>query len=291
MIQRSFALAAILAASAAGSSLADMHEPEPAYDPMAEMLSSWEDLRLLDEQASAADDMPVDVLTESASDRGATAMAAARSSDDSIDYLFRSPDPRGRSNGTLRVHPDQIRTLPSAAATVGALRGLRTSLPEASEETAEERIILPHLLPTIVDYKTEHEPGTVVINTPERYLYLVLEDGKARRYGIGVGKPGFEWAGEHRVSKKVEWPTWTPPAEMIDRDPKLADFVNGMPGGLWNPLGARALYLGSTLYRIHGSNEPWTIGQAVSSGCIRMRNEDVVDLYERLPLGTKVIVI
>lgn len=288
MYQRSFALAAILVASAVGSGHAEMEEVEPAYDPMAEMLSTWEDLRLLDKTGNAAS--PPSPADPAGGDAASTSVAAARGSDQSIDYLFRSPDPRGRSTGPLRVHPDDIRTVP-VAATVGALRGARTTLPSDAEETAEERIILPHLLPTIVDYETEHEPGTVIINTPERYLYLVLEDGKARRYGIGVGKPGFEWAGEHRVSKKVEWPTWTPPSEMIDRDPKLADFANGMPGGLWNPLGARALYLGSTLYRIHGSNEPWTIGQAVSSGCIRMRNEDVVDLYERLPIGTKVIVI
>lgn len=288
MFHRSFALAAIVAAAAAGSAPADTHEPEPAYDPMAEMLSSWDDLRLLDQAERAADSNLSTVVPNDIGD-DQMAAAATRSSDESIDYLFRSSDPRGRSGGTLRVHPDQVRTVPVATATVGALRGARTTLPSTDEP--EERIILPHLLPTIVDYESEYAPGTVIINTPERYLYLVLEDGKARRYGIGVGKPGFEWAGEHRVSKKVEWPTWTPPSEMIDRDPKLADFANGMPGGLWNPLGARALYLGSTLYRIHGSNEPWTIGQAVSSGCIRMRNEDVVDLYERLPIGTKVIVI
>lgn len=151
--------------------------------------------------------------------------------------------------------------------------------------------IAAHLLPTIVDYRTTSAPGTVVVDTPARYLYLVLPNGKAKRYGIGVGRPGFTWAGTHRVTRKAQWPRWTPPAEMIEREPTLARYAGGMPGGLQNPLGARALYLGSTLYRIHGSNEPWTIGQAVSSGCIRMRNEDVADLYNRVKIGTKVVVL
>lgn len=150
----------------------------------------------------------------------------------------------------------------------------------------------PMYLPKVVDYNGIYEPGTLVIDTQERFLYLVMEGGKARRYGVGVGKPGFEWAGTHRVSQKREWPDWRPPPEMIKREAKkghtLPTFVEGGPQ---NPLGARALYLGSTLYRIHGTNAPWTIGQAVSSGCIRMRNEDVVDLYERVPVGAKVVVI
>ncbi|MTI18581.1 L,D-transpeptidase, partial [Rhodobacteraceae bacterium RKSG542] len=132
-------------------------------------------------------------------------------------------------------------------------------------------------LPTTVAYNGGQKPGTIIIDTETRYLYLVERGGKARRYGVGVGRPGFEWAGTHRVTSKKEWPDWRPPAEMIKRQPNLPSF---MPGGPQNPLGARALYLGSTLYRIHGSNEPWTIGQAVSSGCIRMRNEDVIELYQ-----------
>jgi lipoprotein-anchoring transpeptidase ErfK/SrfK len=119
-------------------------------------------------------------------------------------------------------------------------------------------------------------------------LFLVQGNGTALRYGIGVGKPGFTWAGEKKVSAKKEWPDWTPPPEMLERRPDLPHF---MAGGSENPLGARAMYLGSSLYRIHGSNEPWTIGQAVSSGCIRMRNEDVIDLYEKVKVGTKVVVI
>ncbi len=139
-----------------------------------------------------------------------------------------------------------------------------------------------------VDYSGRHKPGTIIINTNERLLYLVQSNGKALRYGVGVGKPGFEWAGTHRISRKAEWPSWRPPAAMLRRRPDLPTFMKGGPR---NPLGARALYLGSTLYRIHGSNEPSTIGQAVSSGCIRMRNEDVIDLYGRVGVGTKVIVI
>jgi lipoprotein-anchoring transpeptidase ErfK/SrfK len=145
----------------------------------------------------------------------------------------------------------------------------------------------PRFLPQIVQYDGPHAPGTVVIDTDERLLYLVEKGGMARRYGVGVGRPGFEWAGAHRVSRKAEWPDWRPPAEMRKRQPYLPVM---MPGGPKNPLGARALYLGSSLYRIHGTSEPWTIGSAVSSGCIRMRNEDVVDLYDRVPVGARVIV-
>jgi len=138
-----------------------------------------------------------------------------------------------------------------------------------------------------VMYPTNYAPGTIVINTAERRLYLVLGGGEALRYGIGVGRDGFRWSGVHRVSAKREWPDWTPPRQMIARRP---DLPRHMRGGIENPLGARALYLGSTLYRIHGSNEPETIGQAVSSGCFRMTNEDVVDLYNRVPVGATVVV-
>jgi lipoprotein-anchoring transpeptidase ErfK/SrfK len=146
----------------------------------------------------------------------------------------------------------------------------------------------PRYVRQIVDYHGEEKPGTVIINTPERMLYLVEPGGKALRYGIGVGRPGFTWAGVKTVTMKKEWPDWRPPDEMLRRRPDLPHY---MPGGPENPLGARALYLGDTLYRIHGSNEPWTIGTQVSSGCIRMRNEDVIDLYGRVPVGTRVIVI
>jgi lipoprotein-anchoring transpeptidase ErfK/SrfK len=150
------------------------------------------------------------------------------------------------------------------------------------------RQVAPQFLPAVVDYTGPHKPGTIIIDTNARYLYLVEQNGVARRYGVGVGKPGFEWAGTHKITRKAEWPDWRPPAEMRKRRPGLPTYMAGGPN---NPLGARAMYLGSTLYRIHGSNEPWSIGQAVSSGCIRMRNEDVTDLYERVGVGTKVIVM
>ena len=140
---------------------------------------------------------------------------------------------------------------------------------------------------TTVSFAGQYAPGTIFINTAERRLYLVLPNGQALRYGIGVGRDGFRWGGTHRISAKKEWPGWTPPAEMRAR---RRDLPRHMAGGIENPLGARALYLGSTLYRIHGSNEPETIGQAVSSGCFRMTNEDVTDLYDRVSVGTTVVV-
>lgn len=156
----------------------------------------------------------------------------------------------------------------------------------------KQRQMDPQFLPQTVAYDTNEKPGTIVIDTNSRFLYLVTGNGEARRYGVGVGKPGFEWAGEHKVTRKAEWPAWTPPSEMRAREAAKGHFLPvSMDGGPENPLGARAMYLGSTLYRIHGTNAPWTIGFAVSSGCIRMRNEDVTDLYERVKIGTKVVVI
>ena len=140
---------------------------------------------------------------------------------------------------------------------------------------------------TTVNFDSHYAPGTIVVNTAERRLYLVLPNGQALRYGIGVGRDGFRWSGVHRITAKKEWPSWTPPSQMLARRP---DLPRHMAGGIDNPLGARAIYLGSTLYRIHGSNEPETIGQAVSSGCFRMTNDDVTDLYNRVSVGATVIV-
>jgi lipoprotein-anchoring transpeptidase ErfK/SrfK len=138
-----------------------------------------------------------------------------------------------------------------------------------------------------VRFESQYTPGTIFIDTAERRLYLVLPNGQALRYGVGVGRDGFRWGGVHRISAKKEWPSWTPPSQMLARRP---DLPRHMAGGIDNPLGARAIYLGSTLYRIHGSNEPETIGQAVSSGCFRMTNDDVADLYDRVSVGTTVVV-
>ena len=146
----------------------------------------------------------------------------------------------------------------------------------------------PRLQRQIVSYQTREAPGTIIVDTPNTYLYLVLGDGQALRYGIGVGREGFTWAGVKTVAKKAEWPDWYPPAEMIARQPYLPRMTMGGPG---NPLGARALYLGTSEYRIHGTNDPTTIGKNVSSGCIRLTNEDVTDLYERVQVGAKVIVL
>ncbi|GJD80128.1 hypothetical protein GCM10007886_30770 [Methylobacterium gregans] len=162
---------------------------------------------------------------------------------------------------------------------------------QQAAEPREERIgrgLDPRFQRQEVAYHGPQRPGTIVVDTPNKYLYLVQPGGRALRYGIGVGRPGFAWAGLKTVSRKAEWPDWTPPREMLARRP---DLPRHMAGGPENPLGARALYLGSSLYRIHGTNEPHTIGQSVSSGCIRMMNADVVDLYERVPVGTRVEVM
>jgi lipoprotein-anchoring transpeptidase ErfK/SrfK len=146
-----------------------------------------------------------------------------------------------------------------------------------------------------VYFDSYEDPGTIIIDTGKRALYYILSDGEAIRYGVAVGKDGFSWAGIAKIGRKTEWPRWTPPTSMIKRKPELAKFANGMPGGPDNPLGARALYLfdngRDTLFRIHGTNEPQSIGTAASSGCIRMLNEEVTELYDRVPIGTKVIVL
>jgi lipoprotein-anchoring transpeptidase ErfK/SrfK len=152
----------------------------------------------------------------------------------------------------------------------------------------DHRAFNPRYEKQVVDYHGEESPGTIVIDTPNKFLFLVQGEGRALRYGIGVGRPGFTWSGVKQISAKKEWPAWTPPPQMLARRP---DLPRHMEGGPQNPLGARAMYLGSSLYRIHGSNEPWTIGTNVSSGCIRMRNEDVIDLYSRVSVGAKVVVI
>ena len=153
--------------------------------------------------------------------------------------------------------------------------------------TAAEERLPAEYRPQPVFFRTSEPPGTIVIHTEERFLYHVQGNDRAIRYGVGVGRVGFEWQGIHKISRKQEWPDWRPPPEMIKRQPYLPRFMAGGPG---NPLGARALYLGSTIYRIHGTNQPRTIGHAMSSGCFRMINPDVISLYEQVPVGTRVIV-
>ncbi|MGB8554263.1 MAG: L,D-transpeptidase, partial [Pseudolabrys sp.] len=160
--------------------------------------------------------------------------------------------------------------------------------PEVRPETGPKKTLPPQFRRTLVDYYTKEPAGTIIIDTQDTYLYLVLGQGKAMRYGIGVGREGFTWSGTERVTKIAEWPDWNPPEEMIVRQPYLPRF---MAGGETNPLGARALYLGKTVYRIHGTNQPSTIGKFVSSGCIGMLNEDVSDLFDRVKVGTRVVVM
>ncbi len=160
--------------------------------------------------------------------------------------------------------------------------------PDYRPEQGTPKQLSPHLQRQLVDYPTKHPAGTIIVDTPNTFLYLVLGKGKAMRYGIGVGREGFTWSGIERITKMKEWPDWRPPKEMIAREPYLPRF---MAGGESNPLGARALYLGKTIYRIHGTNQPSTIGTFVSSGCIRLTNADIEDLYRRVNVGTRVVVL
>jgi lipoprotein-anchoring transpeptidase ErfK/SrfK len=201
-----------------------------------------------------------------------------------IEFLFGDRSPRGYGQGPAYQqqpsYDEQQRP---------AMPGMAPQPPEQDEAyDPQQRQFDPKYEKQLVDYDGKERPGTIVIDTPNKFLYLVEGEGRALRYGIGVGKPGFTWSGVKTISAKREWPDWTPPAEMLARRP---DLPRHMAGGPENPLGARAMYLGSTLYRIHGSNEPWTIGTNVSSGCIRMRNEDVIDLYSRVNVGARVIVL
>ena len=160
--------------------------------------------------------------------------------------------------------------------------------PEYQAETGQQKELPPNLRRQMVEYWTKEPPGTIIIDTSERHLYLIQNETYAIRYGIGVGRDGFTWQGLLQISRKAEWPDWHPPPEMITRQPYLPRFMAGGPG---NPLGARAMYLGNTVYRIHGTNMPQTIGTKVSSGCFRLTNPDVSDLYDRVPVGTKVIIM
>ncbi|MEQ1942003.1 L,D-transpeptidase [Mesorhizobium sp. VNQ89] len=244
----------------------------------------------------------VSVLPASANDRYAERPPVVVSPDLSAPWLLQLGHKPGRvalknSRRAFPNEPDTPRRL-SAHDSVRRLMGggqadqVRTAAVAPQEKRAVSNQLNPMYLPQDVAYSGGEPAGTIIIDTVENFLYLVEPGGMARRYGVGTGKPGFEWAGTHKVTRKAEWPDWRPPAEMIARERARGRILPAhMAGGPENPLGARALYLGSTLYRIHGTNQPWTIGQAVSSGCIRMRNEDVVELYERVGVGTKVVVM
>jgi lipoprotein-anchoring transpeptidase ErfK/SrfK len=202
--------------------------------------------------------------------------------------------PNVRSPSAAQYEPDAIRpparidVVPNAAPPPIPPAAASALPPEDQPEVGQPKELPANLKKQMVNYQTREPAGTIVIDTPNTYLYLVLGGGQAIRYGIGVGREGFTWAGTERISKMSEWPDWHPPSEMIERQPYLPRFMAGGPG---NPLGARALYLGKTLYRIHGTNQPSTIGQTVSSGCIRLINEDVEDLFSRVQVGTRVVVL
>jgi len=194
----------------------------------------------------------------------------------------RAPADVGASRAPVDLNPNISPTRPNASSAVASLP------PEDQPEEGETKELPANLRRQLVDYQTTEPAGTLVIDTPHTYLYLVLGNGKALRYGVGVGREGFTWTGRERVSRMAEWPDWTPPKEMIERQPYLPRF---MAGGASNPLGARALYLGNSVYRIHGTNQPSTIGSFVSSGCIRLTNADIEDLYRRVQVGTRVVVL
>ena len=198
---------------------------------------------------------------------------------------------RGTSFGRILVTTAFAMTLVCAFSNLAGAQIFRPTMPieeQPGYQPAPEEEQLPRAFRRqLVFFRTTEPPGTIIVQTSERFLYLVQGNNRAVRYGIGVGRDGFQWSGLLKVSRKAEWPDWRPPAEMIERQPYLPRFMAGGPG---NPLGARALYLGETVYRIHGTNRPDTIGTAISSGCFRLVNADVADLYERVPVGTKVIV-
>lgn len=199
-----------------------------------------------------------------------------------------APPPAANSEPDAIRPPGSIGATPNAAPQPATPSTVMTLPPEDQPEQGQPKELPAHLKKQLVDYATKEPAGTIVVDTSNTYLYLVLGGGKALRYGIGVGREGFTWAGTERVSKMKEWPDWFPPTEMIERQPYLPRVMAGGPG---NPLGARALYLGKTLYRIHGTNQPSTIGQTVSSGCIRLLNEDIEDLYSRVQVGSRVVVL
>lgn len=189
------------------------------------------------------------------------------------------------------VEPEAAKVDPSVASMYAAIDDGGNLIPAVDPAGIEAKNVRQ-----LVDYQTKEPPGTIVVDPYARFLYLVMENGKAMRYGVGVAKAGLEFVGEADIARKAQWPGWTPTPNMIKRDPERYEpLAKGLPGGIKNPLGARALYLykggQDTLYRIHGTNEPWSIGKSVSSGCIRMLNQDIIDLHRRVPKGSRVVVL
>lgn len=230
------------------------------------------------------------VTSSSAGDRYAERPPVMVSPDLSAPWVLQL----GRAPGIVRQNRQVVQQQPRLRyAQPAQTDQVRTAAVQAPAKRMVMRPqINPIYLPQEVAYDGTQKPGTIVIDTTQNFLYLVEKNGRARRYGVGTGKPGFEWSGTHKITNKRVWPDWRPPAVMIKREAAKGRYLpTYLAGGEENPLGARALYLGTTEYRIHGTNQPWTIGGAVSSGCIRMRNEDVVDLYERVNVGTTVVVI
>jgi lipoprotein-anchoring transpeptidase ErfK/SrfK len=195
--------------------------------------------------------------------------------------IFGAPAPSDAPRPPAAIDAQRAPGTPAAPANVAAL-------PPEDQPEEEPKELPPQFKRQVVDYITKEPAGTIIVDTSATYLYLVLGNGKAMRYGIGVGREGFTWSGVERITRTAEWPDWYPPSEMIERQPYLPRFMAGGPG---NPLGARALYLGKTVYRIHGTNQPSTIGKFVSSGCIRLVNDDIEDLYSRVKVGTRVVVL
>lgn len=225
------------------------------------------------------------VTSSTASDRYAERPPVVVSPDLSAPWVLQL----GHAPGIVRQNRQAIRQRPPYARPD---RVQTAAVQAPARRMVMQPQINPVYLPQEVAYNGPQKPGTIVIDTTQNFLFLIEKNGKARRYGVGTGKPGFEWSGTHKITNKRVWPDWRPPAAMIKREAAKGRYLpTYLAGGMENPLGARALYLGTTEYRIHGTNQPWTIGGAVSSGCIRMRNEDVVDLYERVNVGTTVEVI
>ena len=225
-----------------------------------------------------------------ANDRYATPPPIVLSPDLSQPWVMQLQNPRAQ--GVRASAPRVVTRRQAGERRVYQPRRQQQQAALAQPPQPQVRGIDPIYLPQTVAYHGSEPAGTIIIETTDRFLYLVNGDGTAKRYGVGVGKQGFEWRGSERITRKAEWPSWRPPAEMIAREARKGRHLpTFMEGGPQNPLGARALYLGSTLYRIHGTNQPWTIGKAMSSGCIRMINQDVIDLYGRVEIGSRVVVL